>query len=103
MAPLLALLPNGQLLLYAAAAIVALVVLIAAFRLNPFVVLVLVSLGMGLAAGMSLPDIVKAFDMGRLAAAKLIPVKVPDELDTGMVTRVNLHLIVRDSTQPPTP
>jgi LacI family transcriptional regulator len=40
-------------------------------------------------------------DMGRLAAAKLIPVKVPDEVDTGMVTRVTLHLIVRDSSQAP--
>jgi LacI family transcriptional regulator len=40
-------------------------------------------------------------DMGRLAAAKLIPVKLPDEVDTAIVTRVNLHLIVRDSSQPP--
>jgi LacI family transcriptional regulator len=40
-------------------------------------------------------------DMGRLAAAKLIPVKVADEVDSAMVTRVNLHLTVRDSTQPP--
>jgi LacI family transcriptional regulator len=40
-------------------------------------------------------------DMGRLAAAKLIPVKVPDEADTAIVTRVTLHLIVRDSSQPP--
>jgi LacI family transcriptional regulator len=40
-------------------------------------------------------------DMGRLAASKLIPVKVPDEADTGVVTRVTLHLIVRDSSQPP--
>lgn len=40
-------------------------------------------------------------DMGRLAAAKLIPGKASDEADTAMVTRVNLHLIVRDSTQPP--
>jgi LacI family transcriptional regulator len=40
-------------------------------------------------------------DMGRLAAAKLIPVKVPNEADQAIVTRVTLHLIVRDSTQPP--
>ena len=40
-------------------------------------------------------------DMGRLAAAKLIPVKVPDEADTAIVTRVTLHLIVRDSSQAP--
>jgi LacI family transcriptional regulator len=40
-------------------------------------------------------------DMGRLAAAKLIPVKAPEDADSAMVTRVNLHLIVRDSSQPP--
>ena len=40
-------------------------------------------------------------DMGRLAASKLIPVKAPDEVDTAVVTRVTLHLIVRDSSQPP--
>jgi hypothetical protein len=40
-------------------------------------------------------------DMGRLAATKLIPVKVPDEADTAIVTRVTLHLIVRDSSQAP--
>jgi len=40
-------------------------------------------------------------DMGRLAAAKLIPGKAVEEPDTAIVTRVNLHLVVRDSTQPP--
>jgi LacI family transcriptional regulator len=40
-------------------------------------------------------------DMGRLAAAKLIPGKMPDEVDTATITRVSLHLIVRDSSQPP--
>jgi LacI family transcriptional regulator len=40
-------------------------------------------------------------DMGRLAAAKLIPMKVPNEADLATVTRVTLHLIVRDSSQPP--
>jgi LacI family transcriptional regulator len=40
-------------------------------------------------------------DMGRLAAAKLIPVKAPNEADLATVTRVTLHLIVRDSSQPP--
>jgi len=40
-------------------------------------------------------------DMGRLAAAKLIPVKAPNEADLSTVTRVTLHLIVRDSSQPP--
>src|SRR3954468_11130744 len=40
-------------------------------------------------------------DMGRLAAAKLIPMKAPSEADLATVTRVSLHLIVRDSSQPP--
>jgi LacI family transcriptional regulator, galactose operon repressor len=36
-------------------------------------------------------------DMGRLAAAKLIPGKVSNEVDTAVITRVNLHLVVRES------
>jgi LacI family transcriptional regulator len=40
-------------------------------------------------------------DMGRLAASKLIPAKTADEGDAAVVTRVSLHLVVRDSTQPP--
>lgn len=56
--------PNPMLLLYALLAVVALVVLIAKFRLHPFVVLIAVSLGMGVAAGMPLSTIVKAFQDG---------------------------------------
>ena len=56
--------PNPMLLLYALLAVVALVVLIAKFRLHPFVVLIAVSLGMGVAAGMPLLTIVKAFQDG---------------------------------------
>ena len=53
-----------QLLLTALAAIVALILLIARLKLNPFVALVVVSLALGVAVGMPLGDIVKAFEAG---------------------------------------
>ena len=56
--------PNTRLLLYAFGAVVALIVLIARFKLHPFVVLIAVSLGMGTAAGMPLGSVVKAFQDG---------------------------------------
>jgi GntP family gluconate:H+ symporter len=56
--------PNTRLLLYAVGAVVALIVLIARFKLHPFVVLIAVSLGMGTAAGMPLGSVVKAFEDG---------------------------------------
>jgi GntP family gluconate:H+ symporter len=52
------------LLVLAAAAILALVVLIARFKLNPFVTLVIVSLALGVAVGMPMSGIVKAFETG---------------------------------------
>jgi GntP family gluconate:H+ symporter len=52
------------LLVYAAVSIVALVVLIARFKLNPFVTLVVVSLALGMAVGMPMGTIVKAFETG---------------------------------------
>ena len=52
------------LLLLAALAIVALVVLIARYKLNPFVTLVVVSLALGIAVGMPMSGIVKAFETG---------------------------------------
>jgi hypothetical protein len=39
--------------------------------------------------------------MGRLAAAKLLPTKAREETDNGAVSRVMLHLVVRESSQPP--
>ena len=57
-------LPTSMLLLYALFAVIALVILIAKFRLHPFVVLIAVSLGMGVAARMPLAAIVKAFQDG---------------------------------------
>jgi GntP family gluconate:H+ symporter len=56
--------PNTRLLLYAFIAVVALIVLIARFKLHPFVVLTVVSLAMGAAAGMPLAIVVKAFQDG---------------------------------------
>ena len=55
---------NTLLLLYALAAVVLLIVLIARFKLHPFVVLVAVSLALGVVAGMPLGSVVKAFQDG---------------------------------------
>ena len=55
---------DSLLLLYALLAVTALIVLIARFKLHPFVALVTVSLGLGVAAGMPLAAAVKAFQDG---------------------------------------
>src|SRR3712207_3745869 len=55
---------GNLLLVYAAVSIVALVLLIARFKLNPFITLVVVSLGLGLAVGMPIDGIVRAFETG---------------------------------------
>ena len=55
---------NTLLLLYAAGAVVALIVLIARFKVHPFVVLVVVSITLGIVAGMPLGGVVKAFQDG---------------------------------------
>ncbi|MFL5601061.1 MAG: gluconate:H+ symporter, partial [Gemmatimonadaceae bacterium] len=55
---------DGQLLLYGLLAVVTLIVLIARFKWHPFVALIGVSLAMGLAAGMSLAQVVKSFQDG---------------------------------------
>src|SRR3989449_6254304 len=55
---------NTLLLLYAFIAVLALIVLIARFKLHPFVVLIAVSLGLGATAGMPLGSVVKAFQDG---------------------------------------
>jgi gluconate:H+ symporter, GntP family len=56
--------PDTRLLVFALAAVVSLIVLIARFKLHPFVALILVSLVMGVAAGMPLGAAVKAFQDG---------------------------------------
>ncbi|MDH4584905.1 permease DsdX [Pseudomonas sp. BN415] len=55
---------GSPLLVYAALAIIALVVLIARYRLNPFIVITLVSVGLALAAQMPAKDIVIAYEAG---------------------------------------
>ena len=55
---------DARLLLFALAAVVALVLLIARFKLHPFIALVLVSLVMGVSAGMAPLAAVKAFQDG---------------------------------------
>ncbi|MGX9866920.1 GntT/GntP/DsdX family permease, partial [Pseudomonas moraviensis] len=49
------------LLVYAAVAIIALIVLIARYRLNPFIVITLISLGLALMAGMPPSAVVGAY------------------------------------------
>ncbi len=55
---------DGRLLLFALVAVIALVVLIARYKLHPFVALVVVSLALGVAAGMPPLTTVKAFQDG---------------------------------------
>ncbi len=40
-------------------------------------------------------------EMGRLAASKLIPPKGTEDAEVGVASRMTLHLIVRESSQPP--
>lgn len=56
--------PGHWLLVYAAMAIIALILLIARYRLNPFITLTLVSLGLGLVAGIPAKDVVFAYEAG---------------------------------------
>src|SRR5881396_620773 len=62
---------NTLLLVYAFLAVVALIVLIAGFKLHPFIVLVAVSLGLGAVAGMPLTGVVKAFQDGVGGATRI--------------------------------
>lgn len=55
---------GGMLLVYTVVAIVALIVMIARFRIYPFLVLIIVSLGLAIAVGMPLDTIVKSFEAG---------------------------------------
>ena len=53
-----------RLLVFAALAVVGLVVLVARFKLSAFIALVIASLFVGLGTGMNVPDIAKAFQEG---------------------------------------
>lgn len=55
---------GNMLLLYAVIAVIALVVLIARFKMNPFIVLIVVSVILGLVVGMPMGSIVKAYETG---------------------------------------
>ncbi|ALL70035.1 gluconate permease GntT (plasmid) [Paraburkholderia caribensis MBA4] len=55
---------GSLLLVYALIAIVALVVLIARFKLNPFITLMVVSVALALAVGMPMTSILKSFETG---------------------------------------
>ncbi|KPB74068.1 gluconate:H+ symporter [Pseudomonas cannabina] len=56
--------PGMSLLVYAAVAIIALIVLIARYRLNPFIVITLVSVGLALVAGMPASGVVASYEAG---------------------------------------
>src|SRR3954466_3535793 len=93
---------DARLLLYALAAVVALIVLIARFKLHPFVVLIVVSLALGAAAGMPLGNVVKAFQDGVAGILGLIAIVVAlgtmlGKLmaESGAATRIATTLIAR--------
>ena len=56
--------PDARLLLYALIAVIALILLIARVKLHPFIAIIVVSLSMGLAAGMPFGGAIKAFQDG---------------------------------------
>ena len=93
---------DARLLLFALAAVVALILLIARFKVHPFVALVSVSLAMGLAAGMPLGASVKAFQDGVGNALGFIAVVVglgtmlgKMMVESGAATRIATTLIDR--------
>jgi len=68
--------PENRLLLFALLAVIALVVLIARYKLHPFIALISVSLAMGIAAGMEPAAAVKAFQDGVGGALGFIAIVV---------------------------
>lgn len=68
--------PDGRLILFAFAAVVTLIVLIARFKVHPFIALVSVSVAMGAAAGMTFGAAVRAFQDGVGSALGFIAVVV---------------------------
>jgi GntP family gluconate:H+ symporter len=93
---------DARLLLYALVAIVALILLIARFKVHPFVALVSVSIAMGIAAGMPLVAAAKAFQDGVGGALGFIAVVVglgtmlgKMMVESGAATRIATTLIGR--------
>ena len=98
--------PETRLLLFALGAIVTLVVLIARLRVHPFIALVVVSLAMGIVAGMPLAATVKAFQDGVGTALGFIAVVVglgtmlgKLMAESGAATRIATTLIGRFGEQ----
>jgi GntP family gluconate:H+ symporter len=94
--------PDGRLLLFALLAVSALIVLIARVKLHPFVALIAVSLGMGVAAGMAPAAAVKAFQDGVGNALGFIAIVVglgtmlgKMMAESGAATRIAVTLIAR--------
>ncbi len=67
---------DHRLLLYAFGAVAALIILIARFKLHPFIALVAVSLALGVVTGMPLPAAIKAFQDGVGTALGFIAIVV---------------------------
>lgn len=93
---------TARLLLLAALAVVALIVLIARFKLHPFIALITVSLGLGAATGMSLGSAVKAFQDGVGAVMGFVAIVVglgtmlgKLMAESGGATRIATTLIAR--------
>jgi gluconate:H+ symporter, GntP family len=93
---------DARLLLFAFAAVVALILLIARFKVHPFIALVTVSITMGVAAGMPLGASVKAFQDGVGSALGFIAVVVglgtmlgKMMVESGAATRIATTLIDR--------
>src|SRR2546422_54111 len=94
--------PNTQLLLLAFGAVVTLIVLIARFKLHPFIALITVSLALGIAAGMPFSNVVKAFQDGVGAVLGFIAIVVAlgtmlgkMMAESGGATRIATTLIAR--------
>ncbi|HEX8848096.1 MAG TPA: GntP family permease [Gemmatimonadaceae bacterium] len=93
---------DARLLLLALLAVVALILLIARFRTHPFVALVVVSLALGVAAGMPLGTVAGAFQEGVASALGFIAVVVglgtmlgKMMAESGGATRIATTLIAR--------
>ena len=93
---------DTRLLLYALGAVIALIALIAHFKLHPFIALIVVSLAMGIAAGMNPSAAVKAFQDGVGSALGFIAVVVglgtmlgKMMAESGAATRIATTLIDR--------
>ena len=94
--------PTTRLLLYALLAVIALIVLIARFKLHPFVALITVSLILGIVAGMPPGTVVKAFQDGVAGVLGFIAIVVglgtmlgKMMAESGGATRIATTLIAR--------